>query len=148
MHPRSLITAPLIGAALAFGGMAQAQSQSQSQTTGSAEEIVITGKYGMSADEIQSLSQSVSYADLDLSTAEGKKVLRQRVNLTARWLCQKLGKSDTASPPVPSCRQAAVSDAMARVGTLESGAAPRGTTWTAPTAWSAPYPGDWSTKYP
>ena len=112
------------------------------------EEIVVTGNIGTVPDSVRTLSQPVSYADLDLSTAEGKKVLRQRVNLTARWLCQKLGESDTASPPVPSCRQAAVSDAMARVGTLESGAAPRGTTWTAPTAWSAPYPGDWSTKYP
>ena len=148
MHPRSLITAPLIGAALAFGGMAQAQSQSQSQTTGSAEEIVITGKYGMSADEIQSLSQSVSYADLDLSTAAGRAELRHRVSLTARFLCDKLGEGGSSTSVVPSCRDAATRDAMTRVGTLEEGAAPRGTTWVRPPAWSPPYPVDWTKRYP
>lgn len=144
MHHRLLITASLIGTAFIGGTLAQAQTS----TTAGTEEIIITGKYGRSADDIQSLSQSVSYTDLDISTAEGKRMLRQRVNLTARWLCDKLGESDSSTPPVPSCRQTAVSDAMARVGTLEAGAAPRGTTWTAPAAWQAPYPADWSTKYP
>jgi hypothetical protein len=37
---------------------------------------------------------------------------------------------------------------MRRVGTVEQAAAPRGTTWTAPTAWAAPYPADWPQTYP
>lgn len=112
------------------------------------EEITVTGRYGKVPDSVQSLSQSVSYADLDLSTAAGKAELRKRLNLTARFLCQKLGEADTSTPPVPSCRAAAVDDAMNRVGKLEASFAPRGTTWVAGPAWQAPYPADWATKYP
>jgi UrcA family protein len=114
----------------------------------SPEEIIVTGRYGKVPDNVKSLSQSVSYADLDLSTSAGKQELRHRLNLTARYLCEKLGESDTATPPVPSCRDAAVKDAMDRVGTLEAHFAPRGTTWVAGPAWQAPYPADWSSRYP
>lgn len=112
------------------------------------EEITVTGRYGKVPDNVQSLSQAVSYADLDLSTAAGKSELRKRLNLTARFLCQKLGEPDAATPPVPSCRSAAVDDAMTRVGKLEANFAPRGTTWVAGPTWSAPYPPEWATKYP
>jgi UrcA family protein len=114
----------------------------------SPEEIIVTGRYRKVPDNVQSLSQSVSYADLDLSTSAGKQELRHRLSLTARYLCQKLGESDTATPPVPSCRDAAVKDAMDRVGTLEAHLAPRGTAWVAGPAWQAPYPPDWSSRYP
>lgn len=112
------------------------------------EEIVVTGKYGKVPDSVQSLSQRVSYADLDLSKDKHRDILRQRVKLTARFLCDKLGEPEIATPPVPSCRDAAARDAMARVGSLEENAAPRGTTWVAGPAWQAPYPADWTTKYP
>ena len=107
----------------------------------------MTGAYGSTNDR-QTLSQAISYSDLDLSTKAGKDELRHRVNLTARYLCEKMGESDTSNPVVPSCREAAVRDAMARVGTVEATFAPRGTTWTAPTAWVPPYPADWGTRYP
>ena len=90
----------------------------------------------------------VSYRDLDLSTEAGRKILRHRVALTARYLCGKLGESDTSPGVVPSCRQAAVTDAMKRVGTIEEGFAPRGTAWVVPPAWAPPYPADWDTRYP
>ena len=112
------------------------------------EEIIVSGRYGKVPDNVQSLSQAVSYADLDLSKASDRQILRQRVNLTARFLCEKLGESDSASPPVPSCRDAATADAMKRVGTLEEGFAPRGTTWVRGPSWKAPYPEDWPKKYP
>ena len=112
------------------------------------EEIIVTGRYGTVPDSVNSLSQSISYADLDLSTKAGKDELRHRVALTARYLCDKLGESDSSSPVVPSCRDAAVKDAMARVGTVEQGFAPRGTTWVAGTRWQPPYPADWVEKYP
>ena len=99
-------------------------------------------------DNVQSLSQAVSYADLDLSTTSGKAELRHRVALTARYLCDKLGESASSTGPVPSCRDAAQQDAMKRVGTVEEGFAPRGTTWARPAAWQAPYPADWVTMYP
>ena len=108
------------------------------------EEITVTGRY----NDAQTLSQGVSYADLDLSTKAGKDELRHRVALTARYLCGKLGESDNGSPVVPSCRDAATRDAMTRVGTIEEGFAPRGTTWVAGTRWQPPYPADWVERYP
>ena len=113
------------------------------------EEITVMGRYGRVPDSVQSLSQAVSYADLDLSTKAGRDILRHRVNLTARYLCDKLGESDTGSTgPIPSCRDAAVKDALDRVGTIEAHFAPRGSTWVAGTAWAPPYPADWDTRYP
>ena len=41
---------------------------------------------------------------VDLATKEGKDELRRRLNLTARFLCEKLGESDSSSGVVPSCR--------------------------------------------
>jgi len=114
-----------------------------------AEDITVIGRYGRVPDSVQSLSQAVSYADLDLSTKAGRDILRQRVALTARYLCEKLGETDTTSGPVvPSCRDAAVKDALSRVGTIEAHFAPRGSTWVAGTAWVPPYPRDWESRYP
>lgn len=112
------------------------------------EEIIVTGEYGKAPDSVKSLSQSVSYADLDLSTKPGRDELRHRVSLTARFLCDKLGESASGSPIAPSCRQEAVSSAMKRAGTIEEGIAPRGTTWVRPNPWQSPYPADWRTQYP
>jgi len=113
------------------------------------EDITVVGRYGRVPDSVQSLSQAVSFADLDLSTAAGRDVLRHRVALTARFLCSKLGEDEVGSSPiVPSCRDAAVRDAMQRVGTIEAHFAPRGTGWVAPPAWAAPYPADWANRYP
>jgi UrcA family protein len=112
------------------------------------EDITVTGRYERVPDDVQSLSQAVSYADLDLSTKSGRNELRHRVNLTARYLCDQLGESDASSPIVPSCRDGAVTDAMQRVGTAEEHFAPRGTAWVAPAPWSPPYPSDWDRRYP
>ena len=112
------------------------------------EEIVVTGNYGQVPDSVRTLSQSVSYADLDLSTKGGKDEIRRRLNLTARFLCDKLGEGGGGDALAPSCRDAAVRDAMNRLGTVEGSFAPRGTTWVKPPVWTAPYPSDWATKYP
>ena len=112
------------------------------------EEIIVTGRYGRVPDNVQSLSQSVGYADLDLSRESDRARLKRRISLTARYLCDKLGESDVATPPAPSCRDAATADAMKRVGKVEEGFAPRGTTWTRPYDWAAPYPSDWEQRYP
>lgn len=112
------------------------------------EEIVVTGNYGRVPDSVRTLSQAVSYADLDLSTKVGRDEVRRRLNLTARFLCDKLGESTTGDALAPSCREAAVRDAMNRLGTVEASFAPRGTTWVSPPAWTAPYPADWATRYP
>ena len=112
------------------------------------EEMVVTGRYGKMPDSVTSLSQTVSYADLDLSTVAGRAEFRHRLRLTARFLCEKLGEENTSSSVVPSCRDAAVSDALSRAGTLEAHAAPRGTTWVAGPSWTAPYPTEWVSRYP
>ena len=113
------------------------------------EELVVTGRYhGTAPDSVQSLSQTVSYADLDLSTAGGRAEFRHRLRLTARFLCGKLGENESSDGVVPSCRDATVADAMTRAGTLEAHFAPRGTTWVAAPAWSAPYPTTWVSQYP
>ena len=112
------------------------------------DEITVTGRYGRVPDSVQSLSQTVSYTDLDLSIAADRAELRHRLNLTARYLCDKLGESDTSDSIVPSCRDGAVRDAIDRIGSIEQHFAPRGTTWVRGTRWSAPYPSDWDTRYP
>jgi len=132
----------LIASAALLGAAVPAVAQS------SDEEVIVTGRYGPMPDNVQSLSQSVSYADLDLSTAAGRAEFRHRLRLTARFLCEKLGESDTATSVAPSCRDAAVRDALDRAGTLEAHFAPRGTTWVAGPAWQPPYPEAWVSKYP
>lgn len=130
----------LAGAALATAGVpVLAQSN--------AEEIIVEGRYGKVPDSVKSLSQAVSYADLDLSTEAGRDLLRQRVRLTARFLCNKLGETGGSSI-VPSCQDEATRSAISRVGTVEEHIAPRGTTWVRPPVWVAPYPADWPTLYP
>jgi len=130
----------LMASAMAFPSIAAAQN--------APEEIIVTGNYGRAPDSVRTLSQSVSYADLDLSTKAGRDEMQHRLKLTARFLCDKLGESTTGDSLTPSCRDAAVQDANKRLGTLEASAAPRGTTWVAPPAWKAPYPSDWRTRYP
>ena len=131
------------GAVLILSGLTMAGNNASFAQT--SEEITVVGK---APDSVRSLSQAVSYADLDLSTKAGRDELRHRLALTARFLCEKLGESDSGSPVVPSCRDAALKDATARAGTIEEGFAPRGTTWVAGNPWQPPYPADWSERYP
>src|SRR3546814_4114877 len=66
----------------------------------SPEAITVTGEYGEAPDSVRTLSQAVSYADLDLSKEAARDMLRHRVSLTARFLCDKLGETNTSSPIV------------------------------------------------
>lgn len=129
-------------------GLAASATALPAGAQSASEEIIVTGRYGRVPDNVQTVSQAVSYADLDLSTKAGRDALRHRINLTARFLCDKLGESSTSTSLTPSCRQAAAKDAIDRVGTIEQSFAPRGTAWVQPPAWSPPYPADWVTRYP
>jgi UrcA family protein len=111
------------------------------------EQIVIVGHYGRIPDSVQSLSMVVGYADLDLTNPADREILRHRIK-TARYLCDKLGESDTGTPYAPSCRDAASQDALRRVGTIEAHFAPRGTAWVRPPSWVPPYPEVWVQQYP
>jgi UrcA family protein len=80
-----------------------------------APEVTVTGRYGVGPDT-RSLSQRVSYADLDLSTPAGRTALRQRVRQTARELCSQLsGRAAPGAPMVRTC----VRDAVESVAALE-----------------------------
>ena len=109
------------------------------------EQIVIVGHYGRLPDNVESASQIVGYGDLDLSIPADRDILRHRISLTARYLCDKLGESDSGPG---SCRDTATRDAMQRVGTIWAHFAPRGTAWVRPPAWVPPYPQTWVTEYP
>jgi UrcA family protein len=140
MRIKKKLAGMIMVSAMAVPLMAAAQS--------APEEIIVTGNYGRAPDSTRTLSQSVSYADLDLGTKAGRDEMQHRLKLTARFLCDKLGESSTGDSLAPSCRDAAVNDANKRIGTIESSFAPRGTTWVAPSPWAAPYPADWATRYP
>jgi UrcA family protein len=133
---------------LSMGAAALALAGAPALAQSAPEEIIVEGRYGTVPDSVKTLSQAVSYADLDLTTDAGRDVLRQRIRLTARFLCNKLGETSSSTPLTPSCQDEAVRSAMSRVGTIEEGFAPRGTTWVRPPAWTAPYPADWPTLYP
>lgn len=107
------------------------------------DEIVVFGSYERVPEDVQSLSQTVSFADLDLSTEWGWSEFKTRVSLTARYLCDKLGEPRFASYPATSCRRAAERDAMRRLGTHAQYRAPRDTAWVAGPDWVPPYPADW-----
>jgi UrcA family protein len=109
------------------------------------EEIVIVGHYGKVPDNVDSASVAVGYADLDLGNPVDREILRHRISLTARYLCDKLGESDTGPG---SCRDVATQDALRRVGTIEADFAPRGTAWVRPPPWAPPYPNAWVQQYP
>jgi UrcA family protein len=145
MKSTPLIQAAFLAAALV--GTAPLLAQNAPAPTPD-EEITVTGRFGRVPDSVRTLSQAVSYSDLDLSTAAGKAEIRRRINLTARYLCDRLGESASSAGPAGSCRDAASRDAMGRLGTVEEHFAPRGTGWTAPRAWQPPYPADWATQYP
>jgi UrcA family protein len=109
------------------------------------EEIVIVGHYGRVPDNVESASVAVGYADLDLGNRVDRDILRHRISLTARYLCDKLGESDIGPG---SCRDVATQDALRRVGTIEEHFAPRGTAWVRPPPWAPPYPNAWVQQYP
>jgi UrcA family protein len=78
------------------------------------DELTITG-HGLRSQP-QSLSETVSYADLDLTSRRDRHRLAERVNVTAQRLCDRLNEP----PPSPgnlghSCQEIAVRDAMGQV---------------------------------
>ncbi|MFL5294905.1 MAG: UrcA family protein [Phenylobacterium sp.] len=75
---RPVVLAAAAVAALAFSAPALAQT---------VDELTVTGR---ALRAPQSLSERVSYADLDLNQARDRKVLLQRVNAAAGRVCDQL----------------------------------------------------------
>jgi len=119
-------------AAIAVAAPASAQS----------DEIIVRGHYGRDLQDAPSASMPVSFADLDLSSPVDQDRLTHRIRHAARYLCDKLGESGNGDALVPSCEQAAVSDAMDRIWTVERDAAPRDTAWVGPHSYQPAYPDD------
>jgi len=107
-----------LAAAAAFAAGAPAVAQTL-------EELTVTGhalRY-----QPQSLSETVSYADLDLTSRRDRHRLAERVNMTAQRLCDRLNEP----PPSPgnlghSCEEIAIRDAMGQVRLAYADARARG----------------------
>jgi UrcA family protein len=103
-------------------------AQQATETSGVNEEITIVaprvvqrkvvGRTTIGAPiEVISLSRPVSYADLDLSTQEGRAELRKRIENTAKAACKELDVMypDSMFQPIPAeqnCVKNASSQAM------------------------------------
>jgi UrcA family protein len=78
------------------------------------EELTVTGH--ALRDRPQSLSETVSYADLDLNYARDRQTLRMRVNDTAGRICDRLNEARPSAGNLGhSCQEVAVRDAMGQV---------------------------------
>jgi UrcA family protein len=70
------------------------------------------------SDEVISISQRVSYADLNLATASGSREMEARVRNTAKALCEKLEREYPLSgTTTQSCVRNTVSKGLADVRT-------------------------------
>jgi UrcA family protein len=126
-------------AAIAIGGLALAAVPAAAQTL---EELTITGRLGPDG-RLETLSEAVSYADLDLRYRADQQVLRQRIRDTARSICRRLGADDAQrpSPSIPTCESEAVNGAMPQFRTALARAPNRALARAQP---AAPYAGSYS----
>ena len=104
---------------LAFSGAALAQEPgtefvvSSARTAGLARSSLIGA-----SDEVISVSQRVSYADLNLATTSGSREMESRVRNTAKALCEKLERTYPLSgTTAETCVRNTVDKGMADVRT-------------------------------
>jgi UrcA family protein len=103
-----LRTALLAAAAFAAAGLALPAA---AQTV---EELTVTGHALRNAP--QSLSETVSYADLDLTQARQRAILSQRVNAAAGRVCDQLNEPRPSAGNLGhSCQEIAVRNASDQV---------------------------------
>lgn len=103
---RNLALATLTAAAaLVCGAPASAQT---------VDELVVTGH--LNASRLQSLSERVSFADLDLNRYEDRRILVLRVNDAARHVCTQLNQQSRSPGNLGhTCQDNAVRNAMDQV---------------------------------
>jgi UrcA family protein len=119
MHALKIRTCRLAAVLAAAGLMA---TPAMAQTV---EELTVTARIGPDG-EPQALSRAVSFADLDLTTPEGKQALKRRIADTAFDLCRDLGESPLAViPPLPSCQQSAINSTRKQLRQVYAEARPR-----------------------
>ncbi|MDO7844508.1 UrcA family protein [Sphingomonas immobilis] len=100
-----------LGVAL-MGAAAPALAQSDTYY-GDADDVTVYGS--RVPDDVTTLSQRVSYDDLDLRYAADREVLRGRVRDSAADVCERLGESDSGRSFGSSCRDDALNGAMRQV---------------------------------
>lgn len=111
---RNLALATLAAAAL-VGAPALAQS--------TLDELTVTGQYNPRNGPPETLSQRVSYADLDLTRAAGRDELNLRIRAAATDVCKRVGAEPTGFQNLSSsCEQIAQRGAMSQVRKAFAGA--------------------------
>ncbi|HEY3948721.1 UrcA family protein [Phenylobacterium sp.] len=110
---RTLALATLTASAALMAAPALAQPAQPAYDT-SVEALTVTGH--LPGFRIRSLSERVSYADLDLNYAGDRRRLEIRVNSAARRVCTQLNEaSPSAANLGKSCQDRAVRDAMGQI---------------------------------
>lgn len=117
------LPSPALTAGLALAGAAAlvvarpAAAQAVYDDTPTVGEVVVQGGPIGPDGRPDRLSQTVSYADLDLSTWSGRDTLRHRIRDTARSLCEALNEpgAGAGDPIVPSCVDQAIRGANAQM---------------------------------
>jgi len=111
MFPMTLKNASAVAIAL-MGAVAMAQSSTQlPEVKVAAEKPIVTQERtltGQRVDVVQ-LSRVVGYADINIATASGAAVLRQRVSDSAKGVCEEIAR---LYPLPPSGKELCVEKAM------------------------------------
>jgi UrcA family protein len=94
-----------------------AAAQGYYDDTPTVAEVVITPQHYGPDGRPDRMSRVVSLRDLDLTTLEGRRIMRLRVRDTARDICRALGESSAGGPLTPSCVDQAVRDAQPQMRT-------------------------------
>lgn len=113
MRPLTFATLTAAAALIAAPSFAQ-PPRAHAYDDATLEELTVTGH--LPGRELRSLSETVSYADLDLAYAGDRHRLEMRVNTAARRVCAQLNE-DSPNPANmgKSCQERAVRDAMGQV---------------------------------
>jgi UrcA family protein len=79
------------------------------------QELTVTGTSHRAGQPPQRLVERVSFAGLDLTTPDGRKVLEARIRDSAQSICSKLGEAPASRTNLgTSCEEVSISDAMGR----------------------------------
>lgn len=82
-------------------------------------DIVVSGPYVELPDGRLISSQTISYADLDLSLSDDRMELRRRITSTARDVCNTLRRHSDYVSLSPDCENGAIGGALSQVRAAE-----------------------------
>ena len=112
-----------VGAILGSAAFAQQPAEVTVEASRIVKERVGRSPTGAPINSL-SLSYTVSYADLDLSTQAGVATLKDRVNDAAKDACKEISRLYPASTPGDAeCVASAVKEAMSKVDAASKAAA-------------------------